>query len=101
MMLNKGISFGFFPGVPPILFGIVLLFLINYALKMRELWERVGIWLIVVGGGGNLVNRFMNGGVVDNLNFFGIFHNNVWDYLIAVGLVVYLIQYWYGNTHNF
>jgi lipoprotein signal peptidase len=74
--------------------------LIIYAVKMRELWRRVGVGLIIVGGIGNLVSRLQYGGVLDNLSFFGLFYNNIWDWIIAVGVLVYLIQYAYGNSRN-
>lgn len=96
-MLNTGVSFGLLPGVSPVLLGIILLALIIYALKMRELWGRIGVGLIVLGGTGNLVSRLMNGGVVDNLNFFGLFYNNMWDWMIGVGVVVYVFHVYKGR----
>lgn len=91
-MLNLGSSFGLFPNLPILIYLMVLIGLLVVAVKMREFWGRIGILLIIVGGGGNLVSRVQNGGVVDNWNFFGIFYNNVWDYLIFVGILVYIIQ---------
>jgi len=88
-MINSGVAFGLYPGIPWWVIALVLLGLIIYAVKMRELWGRVGVGLIIVGGAGNLVSRWVNGGVVDNWNFLGLFYNNVWDYLIVAGLVVY------------
>lgn len=91
-MLNSGVSFGFFPGIPSWIIGVVLVGLLIYAAKMRELWGRVGLGMIIVGGGGNLVQRIMYGAVVDNWNFFGLFYNNVWDYVIGVGIAVFVIS---------
>lgn len=91
-MLNEGISFGVMQGIPVWVVGVVWICLFVYAGKMRELWERVGVILILVGGAGNIISRIVYGGVVDNLSFFGVLHNNVWDYLIFAGLVVYAIQ---------
>jgi len=88
-MLNKGITFGLFPGLSFWVFGIVLFVLVIYAVKLRELWGRVGIGIIVLGGTWNLVSRLMYGGVVDNWNLFGLVYNNLADYLIFIGLVVY------------
>lgn len=92
-MLNRGISFGMFGGVSVWFLGIVICLLVVYAVKMRELWGRVGVGLIILGGIGNLVSRIIYGGVVDNLNFFGLFYNNVWDYLIFAGLLLYGYTY--------
>ena len=91
-MINTGVSFGFLSGVSVWVVGLVWICLFVYAGKMRELWERVGVIFILVGGAGNIISRVVYGGVLDNLSFFGILHNNVWDYLIFAGLVVYAIQ---------
>lgn len=91
-MLNKGISFGLFGGIPAWVIGLFLIGFVVYAVKMRELWGRVGILLIVIGGAGNLAQRVMYGGVVDNWNFLGLFYNNLWDYVIGAGVAIYLIQ---------
>lgn len=92
-MLNKGISFGFLPGISIVLIVLVLVGLVIYAVKVRELIARLGLGLMIIGGTGNLYQRLMYGGVVDNLNFFGLFYNNVFDYLIGGGVVVYGVQY--------
>ncbi len=99
-MQNAGISFGWFPNISWIFILVVIVFLIVYAVKMRELFTRIGIFFIVVGGIGNLVSRVRYGAVVDNLNFLGIFYNNIWDWIIGIGVVICLVQYIYGNTRR-
>jgi signal peptidase II len=89
-MLNQGISFGLLQGIPVWVVGLVWICLFVYAVKMRELWGRVGVGLMLLGGAGNIVSRVWYGGVIDNLSFFGLFYNNVWDYLIFIGLVIYI-----------
>lgn len=91
-MLNKGISFGFLPGISNVLIVLVIIGLIVYAVKVRELIVRLGLGLMIIGGMGNLYQRVMYGGVVDNLNFFGLFYNNVFDYLIVGGVVLIAIH---------
>ena len=91
-MLNKGISFGFLPGISNILIGAVIVVLIVYALKVRELIVKIGLGLMIIGGMGNLYQRVTYGGVVDNLNFFGLFYNNVFDYLIVIGAIILLLS---------
>jgi lipoprotein signal peptidase len=91
-MINTGVSFGLLPGLSWIILLGVLVGLTIYAVKMRELWGRIGIGMIIVGGAGNLTQRLIYGGVVDNLNFFGLFYNNVWDYVIVVGVGICLVQ---------
>lgn len=90
-MLNKGISFGLLPGVSIWIEIILLVVLIVYAVKTRELWGRIGLLMMIFGGIGNLVSRILHGGVLDYWNFFGLFYNNLADWLIVGGLFVYLI----------
>jgi signal peptidase II len=92
-MLNRGVSFGLLPGISNILIGVVIVSLVIYAVKVRELIGRLGLGLMIIGGLGNLYQRVMYGGVVDNLNFFGLFYNNVFDYLIVGGAVVLIFEY--------
>jgi len=93
-MLNKGITLGLFPGISIYLIAGLwcLYFIYNFlqirAGKMRELSERVGAFLILVGGAGNIVSRIFYGGVVDNFNFFGLMNNNIWDYFIGGGVIM-------------
>lgn len=91
-MLNTGVSLGLLPGLSLWVYVILLVALVAYALKMRELWGRIGVGLIILGGCGNLANRIMYGGVIDNLSFFGLFYNNIWDWMIGVGVGVYGLQ---------
>lgn len=95
-MLNKGVSFGLFPDIPiqmvVFLWGAMFLY-VSYlfiAGKMRELLEGVGMGLVLIGGAGNIVNRIQYGGVKDNLVLFGVLHNNIWDYLIGLGVIIFL-----------
>jgi lipoprotein signal peptidase len=89
-MLNQGVSFGLFQGIPIWIVLIIWLGLFLYAVKMRELWGRVGLGLMLVGGAGNIVSRIIYGGVVDNLSLFGLLYNNIWDYLIFIGLIIFI-----------
>lgn len=90
MVLNPGISFGILPGFPLWVQVTLILVLTLYAVKMRELRGRVGVFLIIIGGLGNIYLRILYGAVLDDLSFFGIIYNNIWDYLIVGGVVVWL-----------
>lgn len=81
-----------FGNIPLWIVVVVWICLLVCAVKMRELWERVGVGMVLVGGAGNLASRVWYGGVVDNWSFFGLFYNNVWDWIIGVGVVIYLGQ---------
>lgn len=88
-MLNEGIAFGLWQGIPIwiiiMAWGIVLV----CALKTRELWERSGLGLILLGGGANLIARITGGGVWDNWSMGTVGYNNWADYLIFFGVVLY------------
>lgn len=92
-MVNEGVTFGLWQGIPVGVVGVVWLVLFYVALKMRELWERIGTIMILMGGGMNMYDRLRYGGVVDNLNFANVLYNNVWDYLIVAGLLIYGYSY--------
>ena len=64
-----------------------------YALKMRELWGRIGVILMLIGGGMNIFERLRYGYVVDNWKLGELLYNNLADYLIVAGLVVYGYSY--------
>jgi lipoprotein signal peptidase len=97
-MLNKGISFGMFPGISNFIIFFVIVALIAYAVKVRELIVRVGLMMMIGGGSANLYQRIVNGGVRDNLNFFGLFYNNIFDYLIVGGVVLIVISILKSNN---
>lgn len=88
-MINVGVAFGIGQGISQELVGIALVVVVVIAVKTRELWGKVGLGMIVIGGVANLYMRIKYGGVMDNLILFGILYNNVWDYLIVGGLILY------------
>jgi lipoprotein signal peptidase len=88
-ILNSGVAFGLWEGIPLWVVGIAHLILIICAVKTRQLLARTGLFLMVIGGAGNLWLRFTYGGVIDTLSLTGLIYNNVWDYLILLGLIVY------------
>jgi len=88
-MINNGVAFGLGQGISVWVVGVVLLAVVVVAVKTRVLWGRVGLMMMIVGGIANLYLRIKYGGVVDNLRLLGILYNNVWDYLIVLGLAIY------------
>jgi len=99
MQLNQGISFGLLPGISVWIEVIFVVLLGVYAVmpahagKTRELWGRIGLLMMIVGGGLNVFSRVVHGGVLDYWNFLGLFYNNLADYLIFFGIVVYGCSY--------
>lgn len=89
---NLGISFGFgknFLSANLIsLFIFSLLLLLFFLLKKQQLWH----WSLVfffAGGISNLIDRVIFGGVKDFLPFLSL-SNNLADYFIIIGLVIFI-----------
>ncbi|HBD02248.1 TPA: hypothetical protein DD448_01390 [Candidatus Collierbacteria bacterium] len=92
-MQNTGIAGGLWPGVPVLIVFLVWLGVVVLAVKTRELWERIGLGLIIVGGFANLWQRICWGAVRDNWHLGELLYNNGWDYLIFFGLLIYGYTY--------
>jgi len=93
-MLNRGIAFGWLEGLPYWVGVLGIVILITFAVKTRELIARVGLVLVIVGGIMNTYQRVTMGVVVDNLLMFHFGYNNLADYLIFFGLLVYGYSYY-------
>ena len=90
--LNDGMAFSMLAGKQTLLIGMtsVMLVVVAAMLFARKMpvWERVS-WTLVLGGGvGNLIDRVLNGVVVDYINVlfmrFAIF--NFADICVCVGV---------------
>lgn len=102
-MLNKGVAFGWFVGLPFWVGLLVIILLMIFAVKTRELVARVGLGLVIIGGIMNTYQRVTSGVVVDNLPMFGLGYNNFADYLIFFGVLVYGYTYFVrrrGSSRN-
>jgi len=88
-MFNRGVSFGLnVPGVEVVVL-IVWLGLVYVFYKERS-WA---LLLIIIGGGWNLGERLLTGGVMDYWRIPGTFvYNNLADWLIFAGVVWYIWQ---------
>ena len=97
---NDGMAFGLsFPGGKIFLLSLILLltaFIIGFLWKERDGHPLVkyGLALILSGAIGNLVDRIINGSVVDFLDFMiGNFHwyiFNVADSAVTVGMALFI-----------
>lgn len=91
-MINQGVSFGL--AVPVWLtylgLGAVVWLLVWDHIRLKRTWQGAGLWLILAGGVMNMVSRVKYGGVVDNWSLLWL-SNNLADYLISIGLIIYIV----------
>lgn len=84
-VINTGATFGVFMGSEWILWVMIsIIFIWLYQHKL---------WLILAGGVANAVSRIVWGGVVDYWIFFGWFHNNLADWMIVGGIMLYVFDH--------
>jgi len=91
-VINQGFAFG-------IKMGTEWIFWIALSIVFVWLYQKK-MWLVLAGGVANAVSRIVWGGVVDYWNLFGLFSNNLADWMIAGGVILYAIQYIYGHPDN-
>ncbi len=71
--------------------ALVMVLLAFFVLKTyKELFARIGLALILIGGVYNLYTRINRTCVLDNINFFNLFRFNLADLCITIGLVLVL-----------
>ena len=88
---NEGLSFGWWPG-QIWLNVLVWLALGYYWWKIKTSW---GVGLMLTGGGINLIDRWKLALVRDYWPFVGgRVYNNMADYLIGIGLFVFILELW-------
>ena len=90
--LNDGMAFSMLAGKQTLLIGMTSVMLVVVAVMLftrkMPVWERIS-WTLILGGGvGNLIDRVLNGVVVDYINVlfmhFAIF--NIADICVCVGV---------------
>ncbi|MGH7091912.1 MAG: signal peptidase II [Stellaceae bacterium] len=100
---NNGISFGMFNGAVgpnPLVFSLaaiaVIVVLIYWLSRVETAFLAVAIGLIIGGAAGNVVDRLLDGSVIDFLDFhLGAWHwpaFNLADSAICVGVVAMLLE---------
>lgn len=104
--LNDGMAFSMLAGKQKLLIGMtslmLLCVLLLLLLRKMGLWERIS-WMLILGGGiGNLIDRVLNGVVVDYVNFlfvdFAIF--NFADICITTGVVLLMLWIVYDSVRK-
>tara|TARA_B100000282_G_C31459666_1_gene366262 strand:- start:116 stop:589 length:474 start_codon:yes stop_codon:yes gene_type:complete len=107
---NDGMAFGLsFPGGKKLLLImtiILTLFIIAYLWKERKGHPLIkyGLVFILSGAIGNLIDRYLNGKVVDFLDFMiGDYHwyvFNIADSSVTVGMILFIIHSIFYNQEN-
>ncbi len=97
---NTGSFFGLYIGKFPlfslIIASLALAILLADLIKKKKIG--IGEVLILSGGVGNLVDRFFRSGVVDWINFYGLWFNLA-DVYITLGVTLWILKY-YSKTAN-
>ena len=108
---NPGAAFGMFANSPESIKGFLLIFLpvtfgvwlcyVIWTTRENNILLNTGYSLILAGGAGNIIDRFMYKYVVDFLDFYiGSSHwpaFNVADSSITVGAVILILDLWFTN----
>ena len=104
--LNDGMAFSMLAGKQKLLIAATSLMLLGvlwmlFARKLTPL-ERVA-WTLVLGGGiGNLIDRVLNGEVVDYINLlfmrFAVF--NFADICVCVGVALWVLEIFLEELHS-
>ena len=98
---NFGVSFGLFAGtLPPfvlVIIGLfVTIFVIYLYLNSKEILEVWGLFIIICGAIANIIDRFINGYVIDFIYFhIGKFYwpaFNFADIYISIGIIMILFN---------
>jgi len=98
---NFGVSFGLFAGtIPAFVLVIIGLFVTAFVLYLyinsSEFLERWGLFIIICGAIGNIVDRFINGYVIDflylhiNQYYWPAF--NFADIYISIGIIMIIVN---------
>ena len=98
---NFGISFGLFSGLFPswvfiLIGGMIIIFLFSLFLKSKNILEKLGYAFILAGALGNILDRAINGFVID---FIYIHYKDFYwpafnfaDIYISIGVLIILLQ---------
>jgi len=109
MVWNTGVSFGMFGSDGPnahwaliALPGLVIIVLVVWMLRSRQLLEILGLAFVIAGAVGNLIDRVVRGAVADFFDFhvagWHFWAFNVADCAISVGVMILLYDAFFSDT---
>lgn len=90
--LSDIIGYDVFISVSILYIAAFSFFYLKYYLGSR--FGDVGYLLILVGGLMNILERATKGCVRDYLNFFNLFHFNIYDIMVTTGILLISIAIW-------
>ena len=101
LVYNTGLDFGFNDGNVKNIFltVFVLIVILNFIINQIERIDKrtiIALSLVISGGIGNLIDRFLRGSVVDFIKIYKIPNFNFADFFVVVGwilLIIFLIDY--------
>lgn len=101
LVYNTGLAFGFNDGNVKNIFltVFVLIVILNFIINQIERIDKrtiIALSLVISGGIGNLIDRFLRGSVVDFIKIYKIPNFNFADLFVVVGwilLIIFLIDY--------
>ncbi|HMO18306.1 MAG TPA: signal peptidase II [Oligoflexia bacterium] len=114
LVMNPGAAFGLFSGLPDfwrrIVLGVVTFFAVVLVLVLLKKeakddhYAQLGLYLVLGGAIGNLIDRFRFDAVVDFLDFYyGNYHwpaFNVADSAISVGVTLLMFRFVFFPVHK-
>lgn len=94
---NRGAVFGFMQGSNYIMAGISIVVCIILIAYLRKLIKdgktpNLGIYMVIAGGVGNIIDRLVRGYVVDFIDTPFIATFNIADSLIVIGVIFILLS---------
>jgi lipoprotein signal peptidase len=89
MVRNNGVSFGI--NIGGTLFNVVILLVLGWWVIWKGEME---LLLVLAGGGLNLIDRMRFGYVRDYWNLIFGLYNNLADWIIVLGIGVFIINLW-------
>lgn len=93
--VNNGISFGI--SFDCCLVPLLAIFLALVGFFYFKYKQRTFLFLILVGGGSNLLDRILYGGVVDYIRLFALPVFNLADVIVVGGAFWFVVDFFFGK----
>lgn len=88
--INQAASWGLFPFWSNSILIVIISFILIFLWRFKS---KAGVWLMLIGGISNLLDRFVWGGVADFIKLPLIPTFNLADVAICFGIALFLVDY--------